>query len=231
VTDPFDPADLPPGCLDDDLATELALGTVDGRERARALGHLAGCARCRSRVDALREVGESLLLLAPPAEPPAGFEQAVLARLRSTAAPGVGRRRVLLAAAALLVLVAAVGAGVAVSRRSEPTPSPALTAAAMHTAAGIEVGTVWRHTGDPSWVFVSVPGWRRWESGGGPPRDYQLELTLQDGRRIRIEDAPLRPADGTWATTIAVDARSLAAVSVVDTSGRVWCTGTFPTTT
>jgi hypothetical protein len=64
-----------------DVAAELALGVLTGRERARAVAHLEQCDACREDVRQLMATGEQLLELLPPAEPPAGFETRVLARL------------------------------------------------------------------------------------------------------------------------------------------------------
>nr|MDQ3641745.1 hypothetical protein [Actinomycetota bacterium] len=77
----------------EDVAAELALGTVAGAERAAALDHLAGCASCRNLVDQLARAADSLLLLAPEAEPPPGFESRVLSRIAPVARPRRGRRR------------------------------------------------------------------------------------------------------------------------------------------
>ena len=70
-----------------EVAAELALGVLTGRERARALAHLDGCESCREQVRELSMAGDELLALLPPAEPPAGFESRVLDRLGLTA-PG-----------------------------------------------------------------------------------------------------------------------------------------------
>ena len=100
----------------EDLAAELALGTVSGAERAVALDHLAGCAACRDLVDQLARVADNLLLLAPVAEPPPGFESKVLSQLGVAPAPAARvrplRRRVLVgvAAAALVAGLSGVGA-------------------------------------------------------------------------------------------------------------------------
>ena len=64
-----------------DVATELALGVLTGRERAMAVAHLDECDTCREDVRQLMATGEQLLELLPPAEPPAGFETRVLERL------------------------------------------------------------------------------------------------------------------------------------------------------
>ena len=70
-----------------EVAAELALGVLTGRERARALAHLDGCESCREQVRELSMAGDELLALLPPAEPSAGFESRVLERL-GLAAPG-----------------------------------------------------------------------------------------------------------------------------------------------
>jgi hypothetical protein len=64
-----------------DVAAELALGVLTGRERAMAIAHLDQCDECREYVRQLMATGEELLELIPAAEPPAGFETRVLARL------------------------------------------------------------------------------------------------------------------------------------------------------
>jgi hypothetical protein len=72
----------PLGCDEvEDLGAEFALGLLDGADRAAVVAHLEGCRACRSRVALLAEAGEQMLLVAPSAEPPPGFEQRVLDRL------------------------------------------------------------------------------------------------------------------------------------------------------
>lgn len=78
-----------------DVAAELALGVLTGRERAAAIAHLDQCDACRENVRQLTMTGEGLLELLPTAEPPAGFETRVLERIGLAApapapAPRVG---------------------------------------------------------------------------------------------------------------------------------------------
>jgi hypothetical protein len=63
-----------------DAAPQLALRVLPGDERGRALHHLEGCAVCRELVASLTAVNDALVAAAPSAEPPAGFEERVLAR-------------------------------------------------------------------------------------------------------------------------------------------------------
>ena len=48
-----------------EVAAELALGVLTGRERAAALAHLDGCESCREQVRELTMTGEELLALLP----------------------------------------------------------------------------------------------------------------------------------------------------------------------
>jgi hypothetical protein len=64
-----------------DVAAELALGVLTGRDRAAAIAHLDECDECREYVRQLMATGEQLLELLPTAEPPAGFETRVLERI------------------------------------------------------------------------------------------------------------------------------------------------------
>ncbi len=68
-----------------EVAAELALGVLTGRERAAALAHLDGCESCREQVRELTMARDELLALLPSAEPPAGFESRVLERIGLTA--------------------------------------------------------------------------------------------------------------------------------------------------
>jgi len=70
------------------VAAELALGVLTGRERAEAVAHLDWCEDCREDVRQLMATGEGLLALLPEREPPAGFETRVLDRLGFGSAGG-----------------------------------------------------------------------------------------------------------------------------------------------
>src|SRR2546423_575254 len=78
-----------------ELAPELALDIAGGEERDRALHHLATCPGCRGVVSDLSALGDELLLLAPAAEPPAGFSDRTLARLTDRSVAPVTERSVI----------------------------------------------------------------------------------------------------------------------------------------
>src|ERR1700742_1840713 len=64
-----------------DVAAELALGVLTGRERAQAVAHLDECDSCREHVRQLSLTGEEMLGLLPSREPSQGFESRVMDRL------------------------------------------------------------------------------------------------------------------------------------------------------
>ena len=64
-----------------EVAAQLALGVLTGREHAGALAHLDWCEACREDVRQLTSTGEELVGLLPASEPPSGFETWVLERI------------------------------------------------------------------------------------------------------------------------------------------------------
>jgi len=75
-------------CRDfDDVAAELSLGVLTGRERAEAVAHLDECDSCREHVRQLSLTGEEMLGLLPSREPTEGFESRVMERLGITTSP------------------------------------------------------------------------------------------------------------------------------------------------
>jgi phosphohistidine swiveling domain-containing protein len=226
-----------PGCAHvRELAPDLALGLLTGEERAAALEHLEACQACRAEVASLAGVADDVLLTAPEITPPAGFDGRVLARLaaaRSAASPhrraGAAhmqprqhrRRRVVIgttlaAAAAAVVLVAAV----LVSRDDSSTSD--LATVEMRTGVGVVVGEATLRDGDPATVAVDVPGWADIANRGDT---YWLAIELVDGSRTMTH---LGTDDTWWEVPVEADADAIAAVSMLDGDGRVWCTGRFP---
>ena len=210
-----------------DVAAELALGTLEGPARGEALAHLAGCPACRAHVQELTEAVDQLLALGPEAEPPAGFESAVIARIADEQRAGAPARRpsrLLLAAAAVVIAVAGLAAGFLLAERGDDDGSE-LASAAMIAPGGDAVGEVWRYGSDEATLFVSVPAWADIEGTDGPR--YALRLELDDGEIVEVGDFGLGDGTSSWGLTAAVDADTIAAVSVIDDTGRVWCTGHF----
>jgi anti-sigma-K factor RskA len=245
------PGEDRPGCEQArELAPDVALGLLTGEERADALAHLEGCEACRAEVASLAVAADEVLLAAPEATPPAGFDARVLAALATQreAAEREGtvavprrrhphRRRAWVGAAAAAVLVVVGGLTALVGSDDPPNPSTpepsAVATVAMRGNQGKVVGEATMTGSRPVQVVVDMPAWddlvERW--GEDPAGGYWLVLETRDGARTmqeigeRDEDA----AAVTWTMAVDVAATDVAAVSVVDGEGRVWCSGRFAT--
>jgi hypothetical protein len=204
-----------------ELAPEIALGTIEGEERADALRHLATCAECRRLVDRLSGVADELLLLAPVEEPPAGFESRVIQALGLRQRP---RRRfvrrlllrlgppVAAAAATAVALVAVYNDDRVTAERYRETLAEAdgryFEAAPLRDETGRRAGVVFGYQGAPSWVFVTVdPGHRDQVSSG--------ELVTRDKRTIAIPSFALDPDNGSWGGAISTNLYDVASIRLL----------------
>src|SRR5918992_549610 len=200
----------------DQLIPELAIGVASGDDRARALGHLARCIRCRSELESVTKAADALLLLAPEREPPTGFESRVLVGYRTENAgqrpqPAARSRRrlrtaVLRVAAVAVVAVLASGAvwwrtaddrQLATNYRETLAIADGryLRAAPMLADGAIPVGHLFAYQGSPSWLLAVV----RAGPGSG---HYTVRMTTRDGRQIALGAMTVRDGAGTWSRTI-----------------------------
>jgi hypothetical protein len=198
------------------LAPELALGMVNGEERARALEHLAACSSCRREIEQLAAVADELLLLAPSREVPIGFESRALEGMRPER-PRSGRRRALvpaLAAAAALALGAfgallVVDDDLELASRYRETLSIAngkyLSAAPLQAPGGGRAGTAFGYQGEPSWLFVTVEPEHRAGVRGA-------EIITEQGARVPLPGFRLHPATGSWGRELPVELWSVSMV-------------------
>src|SRR5918992_1369991 len=176
-----------------DLAPELALGTIDGQERADALRHLAICGECRRLVDELTAVTDELVMLAPVQEPPVGFESRVIDALGfERRAP---RRRlaqrllvwlgppVAAAAVTAVALVAVYHDDRVTADRYRSTLEQAdgkyFHAEPLRDATGTRSGVAFGYQGSPSWMLVTVDRRHREQVASA-------ELVTRDRRTIGL---------------------------------------------
>ena len=206
-----------------ELAAELALGILDGEQRAQALRHVAECPECRRAVEELTAVADELLMLAPEREPPAGFESRVLARLQPppAAARPTRRRRRMLAPLAAAAAAAAIAAAVVLQATSDDRRladhyratlaaghGSSFEAARLRAPGQVPAGVVYAYRGATSWIFVVVYGPHR-----GVP--YTAELATTSGRRVALPSFRLDPKTGTRGEAVPVDLGSIASVRLV----------------
>jgi Putative zinc-finger len=208
-----------------ELAPELALGIADGEQRASALEHLAGCARCRARLERLAATADELALLSPAVEPPAGFEDRVAATMRpAPAQAGIGGRlaRPLAAALAAAALAAsAVWLALADDRELADSYRETLAVASgesfdastLELPGGRKAGYVYGYQGRASWVFALV-------YDGVEPGEYMLELVTRDGERLPLRELVVERGAGSAGAVTPVPYERLAEVRLLDRDGR-----------
>lgn len=224
------------GCAEvEDLAAELALGTVSGPERAAALAHLLRCETCRTLVDELARAADGLLLLTPPVEPPPGFESRVLARIGAASPPGARhpvRRRLWVAAAAVALVAAMSGVGVAALHHGdEGRPVAAAPPAAVdgvRTALAVDTAGRWTcravvYGENPTWLVVSL------DRTDGLSAPFSVEALPAGGAdAVPVGTFSTTDGHGSLATTVPLQAGQFQAIRVLDQTGRVRYEATFP---
>ncbi len=216
----------PPACGGSEgWGAELALGLLSGPERAAGLSHLAGCPSCREQVDELARVADHLLLLAPEAEPPAGFESRVLAAVGSAATEGVvpvapggrglGRGRRVGVVAALVA--AALGGGVLASTIRSPGPhDPTALRTGLAVSASGRVSCRVVVSGDrPASVLVSLDGYP------GDDTDVSVEMVTVTGDVVPVGPVHVTGGHGLLVSTLDLDAKSLGLMRMLNREGKV----------
>ena len=208
----------------EELAAELALGTVSGAERAGALDHLAGCAACRDLVDQLARAADSLLLLAPVVEPPPGFESKVLSSMRVAPVQELRRprrRRLLVGVAAVALVAAMSGAGVALLGQETDRPVDIRTVL-IADEQGQWTCRAMVYGEDPTWLVVSLDRLDRSSSS------YSVEVLHKGSPEpVALGTFALEDGHGTFAQPLTPVAGELQSVRVLDRGGRVRYTMIF----
>lgn len=199
-------------------AEELALGILDGAERAEVLRHVNECASCQAFVHELAEVADALPHLAPDVEPPPGFEHRVLAAMRGDR--GRTRRRRVLAlaatAAAAAILAVAVVRIVDANRDERSQAAPALRSVAMEGADGLTVGRVTISRGSPAQIAVAV-------DYAVPEGSYALEVRPDGGAATPLGSMTVASGKGAWTGPVDLAGDHEQKLVMVDASGAVVC--------
>jgi hypothetical protein len=193
----------------DAMAEELALGMVDEPERGELLTHVDGCPRCRALLEDLSATADQVLLIAPEAEPPVGFEARAVA-VMDPVPVDVGdvpsrRRRWVAIAAAAAILLAVGGVGIGVGRASSPTDSRA-TALDRVGVANVAAAPLTSLEGERVGGAIVLDGARPslWMSldDAEPGERYLCEVVLADGSRHAVGVwAPKGPGH-TWSVEL-----------------------------
>ncbi|HEY2520089.1 MAG TPA: hypothetical protein VGJ19_08265 [Streptosporangiaceae bacterium] len=215
----------------DDVAAELALGVLTGRERAEAVGHLDECDSCREHVRQLSLTGEEMLGLLPSREPSQGFESRVMDRLgvaTKRKRPNWSRRMLTTAAVALAVVACGIG-GWGLRGATGPASGGGSTAeaplreATLLTAAHQKAGKIYIYDGNPRWLYMGVDA----RSAGNDT--VICQLVARGGRVITIGSFKLDGGYGTWGSPDPVGAGDVTGARMMSMNGKVLATATFKT--
>jgi hypothetical protein len=209
--------------LSDDLI-EFALGTLSGRSRSVVLDHLETCAHCDAESEALAGIADSLLWLAPEAEPPLGFESRLIERYRSTDAPRSSRRRQVMVFALAAAVVAVLGIGVdAIVTNNGPTNNDLATSRPLSghlMADGSVVGQVSISSGHPAWMIMDV-------DAGTLSGAVWCQVTLANGQILTVGKFTLANGYGSWIAPVKDSGSRVRSARIVNSNGKVLATATF----
>lgn len=199
------------------IAAELALDVLPGRERGNALRHLNNCPRCRSSVRALAGTADQLIELVPEASPPDGFERRVVAALTTSSRPP---RRWPARAAALLGGLALITSGwLAFSRPTQPTQAPSTGIQLVRYAPVVgqdqELGRAFFYPGDPPWIYLSLAA-----RSGPAGTTVSCEAVRQDGATSSLGTLPLDHGDARWTVPTPAKPDPVVAARLVDQTGH-----------
>ena len=197
-----------------DVAAELALDQVPEPGRSTLLSHAHRCATCASLLDDLASVSDQLLLVAPEAEPPLGFEDSAVIRMQL---PSVRTSRrwfaVLVSAAAVVTLVVggfllSGGAGEDGIRRA------AVVDGDRNPIGTVELATV----GHDARLILALEGPHDW------PGEWACELRV-DGRWVEVGTWTADDVNrDVWATGIDRDHSDATAMRILGRRGGVVAT-------
>jgi hypothetical protein len=204
-----------------DVAAELALGVLGGAERAEAIMHVNGCARCQALVNEYTEIADAIPLLAPEMEPPPGFEERVLAsehaRRRRTRRRWVASLAVAAAAAAILSITI-----VRVVESGSEAAAPVLhgvPAEARMVSDTTSSPAGWAYVTNGHSVAIAV-------GYGVPTGEYEVRVQPVDGPTVTIGTMQIADDRGSWTGRSVLELGDGSTISLVDVQGTPVCHGT-----
>jgi putative zinc finger protein len=210
--------------ISDDLI-EFALGTLSGRSRSLVLDHLETCAHCDAELESLAGIADTMLWLAPEAEPSLGFETRLIERYRSSDVRRLSTRRRragVFAMAAVLFAVLGIGVDAIVTSHG-PANGPSATSRPLTgrlMSDGSAVGQVSISSGSPSWMIMDV-------DAGTISGVVWCQVTLASGRIETVGKFTLAEGYGSWIAPLKDSGSRVRSARIVNSKGIVLATATF----
>jgi hypothetical protein len=214
------------GCPDvREVAPDFAFGILDGEARADVMLHLDHCTSCQRYVSELSETADAMVLLAPEAEPPPGFERRALERIAESSRRRRWRATKLVAATAAAAAILSVVTVRIVDDSRTPTASVAAPATAQTVAmvgdGGQRVGKVDVASNATAMTLdISV-------AYGLPQGDYKIVLTSGAGTQT-LDTMHVYGGQGSWQGST-TPTSGPAQITLVDTDGTTRCHADLPT--
>jgi hypothetical protein len=214
------------GCPDvREVAPDFAFGILDGEARADVLLHLDHCPTCQRFVSELSETADAVVLLAPEAEPPPGFERRALDRIVETSRRRRWRTTKLVAATAAAAVILSVVTVRIVDQNREPAanlaPSGTAETVAMVGADGQKVGKV-DIVSDGTTMALDLD-----VAYALPEGDYNIVLT-RSGVEERLGVLHVTGGAGSWSGPARVSPSATQLELVEITTGVTRCSATLP---
>lgn len=215
------------GCEHREDLSELALGVLTGRDRARVLAHVEACPHCAEELEQLSRAADAVVQVAPEAEPPMGFEVRLFERMGLADVRSRHRFRPPRWAVGALSAAAAVAAlAVGLSLGLSSSPPPTSSAAPHHVSTanleeqGAVVGRVVTHAGAHPWMSMTLID----SSAHGR---VNCVVVTSDGVRHEVGTFVAQKGYGAWAAPLPVDPHDIRSAEVVAPSGTVIGTATL----
>jgi hypothetical protein len=224
-----------------ELASELALGVLGGRERADAIAHLSRCPRCQDKVSALATTAARLVELVPETDPPPGFDQRVMAAITPPApGPSLARRGLPVAALALTGVLLAGGGWVFGQLLPVPGAGLPVRAVTVQPVADVmvspliagnrEIGKAYVYPNDPSWIYLSITDDPAGSGSSSASTTVTCDLIRQDGSTVTLGTFPLQNGHADWATRTPIDSSSVDGATLTTDTGVTLASAHFTPT-
>jgi hypothetical protein len=183
------------------------------------LDHVGSCQPCRTELEQLSTVLESLQQLAPRMQPPLGFEVRLAERLQGTATPRPRRyRRVgALSAVAVVVVMLAFGLGALVAPgagngKGESAETNLVTA--NFTSDGHVFGELVVAAGSPAWMLVTIHD-GEWQG------TVTCNVTLSGGRVETVGVFKVSGEYGAWGVPLPSNAGQVRSAQLIASDGTI----------
>lgn len=200
-----------------DLLPEVALRSVEGRERSAVLKHVEACPTCETELTVTARIADSLLELAPSFSPPSGFEERIL----KTIPPNRLASRFKISSLVLTVMSILMLFGTLLFLAHLPrSHTPALR---VDIVSGLKrIGSLSiNNEGKNVWAYVEIDDL-------GSTNNVNCLVREVSGKTLFVGTFTIVKGKGEWGTQLKVPLTQIRSFLVSDPSGKVLGQAKFP---